>query len=317
MSPSNQVLRFGTVPQHVLVTGGTGFIGRLLVQALRADGHRVSVWTRDPAGARFGDGVGSVARLQELAPCDVVVNLAGARILGWPWTAARRATLLASREGLTRQLVDWIGAQPHRPWLLLSASAIGYYGVQVPGDDTALAEEALPQSIFMSELCRRWEEAALGAAAHGVAVARLRLGVVLGRAGALPQLLLPIRLGLGGPLAGGRQWFSWVHVQDVLGAMAYAWTLAEAAREAGAPPGTPVYNVTAPGALRQAEFTRVAARRLGRPAIVPTPGLPLRLLLGEQADLLTAGQRVAPRALLQNGYAFRFPDAQAALEDLC
>lgn len=322
MTSASDPIRFGPAPQHVLVTGGTGFIGRLLVQALLQDGHRVSVWTRDPAAAarHFGAGVSCVAALDDLAPCDVVVNLAGARILGWRWTPRRRATLLASREGLTQRLVDWIAVQPHKPWLLLSASAIGYYGVQPPGDDTGLAESAPPQPVFMSQLCQRWEQAALRAADLGVAVVRLRLGVVLGREGALPQMLLPIRLGLGGPLAGGRQWFSWVHVQDVLRAIGHSWTLAHDARTAhgaGQPPATPVYNVTAPGALRQAEFSRVAARQLGRPCWLPTPGFPLRLVLGEQAELLTQGQRVVPQQLLASGFAFRFPDAGAALEDLC
>ncbi|KQP49792.1 nucleoside-diphosphate sugar epimerase [Pseudorhodoferax sp. Leaf274] len=313
MTLASEPIRFGAAPQHVLVTGGTGFIGRLLVQALQRDGHRVSVWTRDPAAAagRFGPGVSCVDALDRLAPCDVVVNLAGARILGWPWTASRRATLLASREGLTQRLVGWMATQPRKPALLLSASAIGYYGVQPQGDDAPRTESAPPQPIFMSQLCQRWEQAALRAADLGVAVVRLRLGVVLGREGALPQMLLPIRLGLGGPLAGGRQWFSWVHVHDVLRAIGHTWTLAHAA---GA---TPVYNVTAPGALRQAEFSRTAARQLGRPSWLPTPGLPLRLALGEQAELLTEGQRVLPQQLLASGFAFRFPDAESALEDLC
>jgi uncharacterized protein (TIGR01777 family) len=314
-------IRFGPVPQHVLVTGGTGFIGRLLVQRLVQDGHTVTVWTRDAAAAarHLGKGVRCVARLQDIGgqpPCDVVINLAGARILGLPWTDSRRAQLLASREGLTTQLVDWMAGLQRKPWLLISASAIGYYGVQAPGDDTALAEDAPPQPIFMSQLCQRWEQAALRATALGVEVVRLRFGVVLGRDGALPQLLLPISLGLGGPLAGGRQWFSWVHVEDLLRAVAHTWTLARQAHDAGRPPTAPVYNVTAPGPLRQAEFSRVAAKLMHRPSFFPTPGLPLRLLLGEQADLLRKGQRVVPAALLQSGFAFRFADAQAALADL-
>ena len=312
-------IRFGTVPQHVLVTGGTGFIGRLLVRQLVQDGHTVTVWTRDVSSAtrHLGAGVRCVARLQDVAqPCDVVINLAGARILGLPWTDARRAQLLASREGLTNQLVAWMAALPRKPWLLMSASAIGYYGVQAPGDDTALAEDAPPQPIFMSELCQRWEQAALRAAPLGVEVVRLRLGVVLGRGGALPQLLLPISLGLGGPLAGGRQWFSWVHVHDLLRAIGHTWALAQRAHGAGEPPATPVYNVTSPGPVRQAEFSRVAARLMHRPSFFPTPGLPLRVLLGEQADLLRKGQRVVPAALLRSGFVFRFADAQAALADL-
>lgn len=321
MSLGHEPLRFGSAPRPVLVTGGTGFIGRHLVRALRANGHRVSVWTRGAAAAqrRLGAEVACVQRLQDLRETpEVVINLAGARILGWPWTASRRAALLASRGGLTRKLVDWIGTQAlpdGRPGLMLSGSAIGYYGVQPEGDDTALAEDAPPQPLFMSELCQRWEQAAQGVTRHGWRLVRLRLGVVLGHQGALPQMLLPIRLGLGGPLAGGRQWCSWVHVEDVLRAIAFAWTQAEA-RQAGELPDT-VYNLTAPGAVRQADFARTAARILHRPCVLPTPGLPMRLALGEQAGLLLQGQRVVPRRLLESGFTFRFPDLPAALADLC
>ena len=306
----------------MLVTGGTGFIGRHLVRALGADGHRTSVWTRDPAAARqrLGADVDCVARLEDLRePPGVVVNLAGARILGWPWTASRRHALLASREGLTRQLVDWIGTQTRSdgwPGLLISGSAIGYYGVQSEGDDAELAEDAPPRPLFMSELCQRWEQAAQGATRHGWRLVRLRLGVVLGHQGALPQMLLPIRLGLGGPLAGGRQWCSWIHVEDVLRAIAFTWTQAEAQKSAGDNMDT-VYNLTAPGAVRQREFARTAARILHRPCALPTPGLPMRLALGEQADLLLQGQRVVPRRLLERGFTFRFPDLPSALADLC
>lgn len=306
---------FGPAPQTVLVTGATGFIGRQLVAALQAGGHRPIAVSRDPRGAAQRLGVRCVAAPGELEPgvrVDWVVNLAGARILGWPWTAARRETLLASRLGPTRALVDWLAATPHKPRLLLSASAIGWYGVQPPGDDRALAEDAPPQPVFMSELCQRWEaEAAQGWQRARVPVALLRLGVVLGRGGgALPGLLAPIRLGLGGPLGGGRQWNSWIHLDDVLGAMAHL------ARRIPQPEGVQAWNATAPEQLRQREFAAVAARVLRRPAVLPTPGWPMRLALGEQSDLLLQGQRVHPAALLADGYRFRQPQLEGALREL-
>ena len=313
-------LRFGSAPQHVLVTGATGFIGRQLVRGLLADGHAVSVWTRDPqaAGRRLDAGVRCVARLDELPAqpaVDVVINLAGAPIFGPRWTTARQAALLRSREGLTNTLVDWIGSLVRKPALLLSGSAIGYYGVQRQDDPQVLTEDSPPKAEFLSELCRRWEASAGAAERHGVRVVCMRFGVVFGRGGgSLPKLLLPVRLGLGGPMGGGRQVMSWVHERDLLRAMAHVWAAAETP---GAPTRAQVYNFTAPGALTQAAFARVAAEVLHRPCLLPTPGWPVRLALGEQSDLLLEGQRVAPARLLQTGFRFEFPDAKGALKDLC
>ena len=322
LSAHSRPLRFGVAPNHVLVTGATGFIGRQLVRALRADGHTVSVWARDPkaAGNKLGAGVRCVGRLEELPATpavDVVVNLAGAPIFGPRWTAARQAALLRSREGTTNTLVEWIGSLATKPALLLSGSAIGYYGVQRQDDPQALTEASPPKAEFMSELCRRWEASADAATRHGVRVVCMRFGVVFGRSGgSLPKLLLPVRLGLGGPMGGGRQVLSWIHERDVLRAMAHVWAVAMT-------PGSPtptqaqVYNFTAPDALTQAAFARTAAEVLHRPSLLPTPGWPVRLALGEQSDLLLEGQRVAPAHLLQTGFRFEFPDAKGALKDLC
>jgi uncharacterized protein (TIGR01777 family) len=310
-------VRFGSKPQRVLVTGGTGFIGQLLVRHLVADGHAVTVWTRDARSAAWGFG-GAVRCVQSLDQVpddiDVVVNLAGARILGMRWSERRQRQLLQSREGLTQQLVAWIAARPRKPWLLLSGSAIGYYGVQPQGDTTELAEDAPPQAIFMSRLCQRWEQAAHAAVAHGVRVACMRFGFVLGHQGSLPQLLMPVSLGMGGRLGSGRQWLSWVHVHDVVRAIAHVWTVAQ---NAEGPASAQAWNFTAPGALSQEDFTRVAAAVLHRPCWMPTPAAPVKLLLGEQADLLLEGQRVVPARLLQAGFRFAFPDARGALTDLC
>lgn len=304
-------------PQHVLVTGGTGFIGRLLVQALRDDGHSVTVWTRAPASAGFDAAVRCVRRLEDIpqtTAIDVVVNLAGAPIAGPRWSDARKAELLRSRVGMTDTLVGWIGQRSLKPALLLSGSAIGYYGVQAQGDPVELTESSPPQAVFMSELCRQWEAAAGAASRHGVRVVCMRFGVVLGHHGSLPLLLLPVKLGVGGKLGTGRQCMSWIHVQDLLRAMTHVWRIAA---DPEAPTAPQVYNFTAPGALAQADFTRTAAEVLHRPFWFPTPAWPLRLALGEQADLMLEGQRVAPARLLATGFRFRFPDARSALQDLC
>lgn len=316
----DDAIAFGAHKESVLVTGATGFIGQRLVAALLKDGQRVTVLTRSPKQAAwlFDGAVRCVDSMDALAPSeriDVVINLAGARILGWRWTAARKAALRRSRVALTERVVAWIARAEHKPRLMLSASAIGYYGVQAMGDITPLAEDAPPQPVFMSQLCQEWEAAAHAAQAHGVQVACMRFGMVLGEQGALPPMLLPIRLGVGGPMGGGRQRLSWIHVDDLLRAMAHLWrTSAEGAGVEG--PGRGAYNFTAPEQVSQAEFSRTAASLLGRPCFLPTPGWPVRLLLGEQADLLLEGQTVAPVRLLEEGFRFRYPALRGALAAL-
>lgn len=309
---------FDAHQRTVLVTGATGFVGQHLVRALLRDGHAVIALSRQPqAAARlFEDRVRCVASMDALPPdtrIDVVVNLAGARILGPRWSAARKEALRRSRVALTRRLVDWIAQAEHKPFLLLSASAIGYYGIQRLGDATELDEAAPPQPVFMSDLCREWEEAAGAAAHHGVQVECMRFGLVVGIGGALPMMLLPILLGLGGRLGSGRQWLSWIHVDDVVGGMAHRWRHALAHP---APGTVGASNFTAPECVTQATFSAVAARRWRRPCFLPTPGWPLRLVLGEQSDLLLEGQRVAPRRLAREGFVFRHPGLAQALASL-
>jgi uncharacterized protein (TIGR01777 family) len=304
-------VRFDDTARSFLLTGATGFIGQRLVRALLRDGHRVTLLTRQVRQAAWMfDGrvecINDMAQLPSSRKFDAVINLAGARILGWRWTAARRAVLRQSRIGLTRKVVDWIAAAEHKPAMLLSASAIGYYGTQPRGDDAVLTERNGPQPMFMSDLCREWEDAAHQAEAYGVRVACMRFGLVLGRQGALPMMLLPIKLGMGGPLGGGGQWLSWIHVDDLIAGVAHLWRQR----------GTGSYNFTTPDSLPQAAFSKVAASVLRRPSVVPTPGWPMRLLLGEQADLLLEGQRVAPSRLQAEGFVFRYPTLVAALRSI-
>ena len=316
---SRQPLVFDPIKRTVLVTGATGFIGSMLVQALLADGHQVIVLTRDVDKAtRLFDArvrpIGAMAALAVDEQVDIVINLAGSRILGQRWTAGRRQALRASRVKLTGGVVDWIARARHKPLLLLSASAIGYYGIQPQGDSAQLDETAPPQPIFMSDLCREWEEAAGAAAQYGVQVECMRFGLVLGRQGALPMMLLPIRLGLGGRLGSGRQWLSWIHVDDLIAGIAHRWLHALGQASTAASKGAS--NFTAPEQVTQAAFSQIAARVWHRPCFMPTPGWPMRLALGEQADLLLEGQRVAPARLQREGFVFRYPDLDGALRSL-
>ncbi|GGY80504.1 epimerase [Cellvibrio zantedeschiae] len=312
-------LHFSDKSESVLVTGATGFIGQLLVNALIADGQRVTVLTRNAKKAAwtFDGKVTCVESMNELPanyPIDTIINLAGARVLGWWWTSSRQVALRKSRIGLTQSLIDWIAKAEVKPALLLNASAIGYYGIQAIGDNTELTEDSPTQNIFMAKLCHDWEVVAQSARQYGVQVSAMRFGMVLGHQGPLPMLLLPIKLGLGGKLGSGKQWMSWIHVDDLLRALAHIWQLAEN-------PETkeqlkPEYNFTAPETLTQLDFSKVAAKVLHRPCFFPTPAWPMRLGLGEQADLLLEGQRVVPKNLLASGFEFTYPDAQSALRSL-
>jgi uncharacterized protein (TIGR01777 family) len=315
---SAQAVSFDDCPRTVLVTGATGFVGQNLVRALLKDGHDVIALTRQPKQAAwlFDGRVRCIDSMRLLPPAsgvDVVINLAGARILGQRWTDKRKAALRRSRVTLTEDVVDWIARAERKPFLFLSASAIGYYGIQKIGDQTALDENAPPQPVFMSDLCREWEDAAKSAARYGVQVECMRFGLVLGMQGALPMLLLPIKLGLGGRLGSGRQWLSWIHVDDLVRGMAHRWRLAAAE---GKPGTTGVSNFTAPECVTQLEFSQVAARIWHRPSFFPTPGWPMRLALGEQADLLLEGQRVVPARLQREGFVFRYPGLAEALQSL-
>jgi uncharacterized protein (TIGR01777 family) len=312
-------LHFNQQSENVLVTGATGFIGQQLVHALLADGQRVTVLTRNPKqAARTFDGkvncINAMSELPDSYPLDIIINLAGARILGWRWTEKRKAELRRSRVALTDSIVAWIARAKQKPRLLLSASAIGYYGIQEPGDQRELTEECPPQAIFMSQLCQEWEAAARAANQYGVHVKCMRFGVVLGQQGALPMMLLPVKLGLGGALGSGRQWQSWIHVDDVLRGIAHLCIRDQQVDTANMDDGA--YNFSAPECVTQKRFSQAAARILGRPCFMPTPAWPMRLALGEQADLLLEGQRVVPSRLQAQGFRFAYPDLESALKNL-
>jgi len=287
---------------RVLVTGGTGLVGRWACDALRAAGHTVTVVSRDPgrvpARAVGWDGLRAV-----MPETDAIVNLAGDPIAGARWTRARKAEIRRSRVEGTRALVDALAAAEPRPKVLVSASAVGYYGDR---GDEALDETAPPGTDFLARVCVEWEAEARRAESFGLRVVLLRLGIVLAPdGGALSVMLLPFRAGLGGPLGSEAQWMSWVHRDDVVGLIGDALT-----NEAYAGPA----NATSPNPVTNKEFTRALARAVHRPAFLPVPGFGLHLVLGEMAAMLLTGQRVLPRVAERLGYVWRQPELPAALE---
>ncbi len=298
----------------VLVTGATGFIGRTLVAQLRRDGVRVIALARDvtQARAQFGPDVWVVDRLAAVPAetrIDAVVNLAGARVLGLPWTAARRASLLDSRVTVTAAVVDLMRRMEQRPRVLVSASAVGFYGASPGASFEPLDEQGAPRpGQFQSDLCVAIEHEARRAEALGVRVVRMRFGVVLGRGdGAYPMLALSSRLGLGSVLGSGRQPAPWIHLDDAVALIRFA--LAE--------PGlSGAVNAVAPETRPQADFARAMAASFGRRVWLRVPGAPMRWLLGEMSELLLEGQNAVPRAALEAGFRFRHPALAGAFANL-
>ncbi|WP_129776130.1 TIGR01777 family oxidoreductase [Peristeroidobacter soli] len=297
-------------PCIVLVTGATGFIGRSLCRRLLADGHSVIALTRNGPRARavFGSMVRVIVSLDEIISSeriDWIVNLAGAPIFAGLWTPARRTELLDSRLNVTNKITELIARLTHKPDVLINASAIGYYGVR---GEEEITEAARGQPIFQSHLCQAWELAAQAAEQYDVRVCRLRFGIVLGMSGgALPGLLRPARMRLRVLLGSGQQWQSWVHIDDLLDLL---WFCIRQEDMSGG------INVTSPRPVRQQEFAATLAAQFGRSIPVRVPARILRASLGELSQLLLEGQRVLPTKALNAGFAFRYPELNAALADL-
>lgn len=294
---------------NILITGGTGFIGSALARSLTDQGHTVTVLSRTPdkVAAVCGPGTAALAGLEDLKPdvsFQVIINLAGAPIFGARWSEARKKLIRDSRIGQTERLVACIERMTVKPELLISGSAIGYYGDQ---GDTALTEQSLPRRDFSHQLCADWEAAAKTAEQYGVRVCLIRTGLVLaGGGGLLQRMLLPFRWGLGGRLGDGRQWMSWIHRQDWV---AIAQTMMADASMQGA------YNATAPNPVRNSEFTRTLAQCLNRPALLPVPAGMLKAMLGEMSELVLGSQRVLPERLTAQGFQFQYTELASALKE--
>lgn len=294
----------------LLLTGGTGFIGRFLVPALLADGWRVVVLSRQNKAAvekLLGPEVRSIGSLDQWGESegpDACINLAGEGILDRRWSSERKAILRESRIDLTRDLVGFLNHFPAPPDVFLSGSAVGFYGVE--RGDAPLSEQEPPGADFAAQLCKDWEQEARNISDKS-RLCLLRTGVVLHRLhGALARMLPPFFLGLGGPMGTGRQIMPWIHIQDVVGGIIHLLT----GDACGA------FNFAAPGSCPNRHFVQGLGRALRRPAVLPLPGFAVRALLGEGSVLLLKGQRPVPEALIGSGYAFAFPELDCALGNL-
>ncbi|PRR74235.1 TIGR01777 family oxidoreductase [Neomoorella humiferrea] len=299
----------------ILITGGTGLLGRSLCTKLLQAGHDPIVLSRDAAAARgrLPSGVQLIqwqpgaerVPLAALEGVEAVINLAGENIGVGRWTASRKQLIMQSRVGITRALVEGFQGLSKPPRVFISGSAIGYYG---PCGDEELTEASSPGNDFLAKVCRAWEQEANRAGELGVRVVTIRTGIVLSReGGTLPRMVTPFRLFIGGPLGSGRQWVSWIHIADAIGIIKLAL---EHTTVAGP------LNLTAPRPVRMEEFASVLGRVLKRPSSLRVPAWVLKMALGEMAALLLTGQRVLPARALQEGYQFRYPELAGALEDL-
>jgi len=305
----------------VVLAGGSGFLGRALGQHFRRSGHTVRTLSRRPptapGDAQWQPDGTSGPWSAALADADVVINLAGEGIADKRWSTARKQALRTSRILPARSIARALGDMPARPRLVITCSAVGYYG---PRGDEPIAEDTGPGDDFLSRLCVEWEQQAATAASATTRVALVRTGIVLHPdGGALRTMLLPFRLGVGGPLGSGRQYWAWIHLEDWVALV--AWLAASPAITAsgngrGLHDQVTIWNATAPVPVTNAEFSRALGRVLHRPAVLPAPAFALRIALGEFSRFLTTGARVIPAHAERAGFRFRFPELEPALRDL-
>ncbi len=302
----------------VAITGATGFVGSRLVERLGEQGHQIVVLTRNPERARRVFPAPAFRNLevvaytpaesgswqQSLAGCDGVVNLAGAPIAEERWTPARQQEILDSRKLGTEKIVAAIAGAFPKPSVLVSASAIGYYGTS----ETATFDEISPAGEdFLAHVCQVWEAEAEKVKQTGTRLVIVRTGIVLGMGGALAKMLLPFKLFAGGPLGSGRQWFSWIHRDDMVELILRA--LAQSEMQG-------VYNATAPNPVRMAEFCKVLGEVMNRPSWLPVPDFALEALLGDAAQVVLEGQQVLPKRTLGSGFEYKYPTVKQALQQI-
>lgn len=296
--------------KSILVTGGSGFIGRALCKTFVESGASVTVLTRDILAATKKiivpvNFIDSMQRLKKSDTFDVIVNLAGERIVQ-RWTQKAKERILQSRLVTTRNIVQFVRDADKRPTLFISSSAIGYYGTD---DNAAFTETSTPAQggEFSKEICREWEQAALEAQQFGVRTVLLRTGVTLEKdGGTLSQMLFPFYFSIGGKLGEGRQWFSWIHRNDLIGIILHI--IGHASIEG------PI-NATAPQPVSNDAFVKELGRAMKRPSFMPMPSVVLRAIFGEMADeIMLKGQKVLPEIAQQTGYQFKYPSIEKALE---
>ena len=291
---------------HILITGGTGFVGSSLTNFLLGKGYRITILTHKK-NITIG-GVKAISNINEIKSnekIDGIINLAGAAI-SKNWSDNYKQELITSRVNTTKEVILLIKRLEKKPDILISASAIGYYGSQ---DDNIIDEKSQSHNEFTSQLCHKWESEALKAEDIGVRVCITRLGVVLGpNGGALKQMLPTFKMGIGGQIGSGKQYFSWVHIDDVILAFSF---LIENKKQNG------IYNLTAPNPITNAHFTKALGKQLKRPTIFSVPSFVIKILFGEMGEtLLLKGQRVLPKQLQQAGFIFKYPKIDEALENI-
>ncbi|OUS08041.1 TIGR01777 family protein [Gammaproteobacteria bacterium 54_18_T64] len=297
----------------LLITGGTGFIGSHLCRRLLQAQHQVVVLSRQPQ--RVHQPMAAIRDLQQIDSSthfDVVINLAGEAIAAKRWSEGQKHELVQSRVATTAGLIAYFKRAEHKPALLISGSAIGYYGLgngaESGSGSAELDESGVADDSFSSRLCQQWEAVALQAEGLGIRTCLLRTGIVLGNGGALSKMLPPFKFGLGGRMGSGHQWMPWVHIADLVGIIFHCM-----ADESVRGP----INGCGPNPVENREFSRTLAEVLRRPALLPLPAFVVRLLLGQMGrELLLSGRRVVPRKALDTGYRFQYPQLEPALREV-
>jgi uncharacterized protein len=302
----------------IAITGATGFVGSRLVARLHQEGHNILVLTRNPASAErvfppeafphveilaYTPTV-SGAWQDRIAGCDAVVNLAGEPIAEGRWTPEQKQKILNSRQLGTQKIVEAIAKADPKPAVLINPSAIGYYGTS---ETATFDETSASGNDFLAQVCQTWEAEAQKVKAAGVRLVILRFGIVLGNGGALGKMMTPFKLFAGGPIGSGRQWLSWIHLDDLVKLMTTAVTNPEMEG---------IYNATAPHPVRMAEFSESLGEVLQRPSWLAVPGFALEALLGDSAMIVLEGQKVIPQRTLATGFEYEYPDLRPALAEI-
>jgi uncharacterized protein (TIGR01777 family) len=299
----------------IAISGATGFVGSRLVERLHTEGHRILVLTRNPTFAQKVFPSPAFPNLEiiaytptvsgtwqdAIAGCNGVVNLAGEPIAEGRWTPERKQEILNTRKLGTQKIVEAIAKANPRPSILVNTSAIGYYGTS---ETASFNEDSASGNDFLSQVCREWEQEATKVKDTSVRLVILRFGIVLGNGGALGKMITPFKLFAGGPIGSGQQWFSWIHLDDIVGLIIQSLT--KSTMEG-------VYNATAPQPVRMNDLSTTMGNVMNRPSWLPVPGFAIEAILGDGAKVVLEGQKVLPKRTLESGFEYQYPNLQSAL----
>jgi uncharacterized protein (TIGR01777 family) len=302
----------------IAISGATGFVGTRLVEKLHTEGHRILVLTRNPTFAQKVFPSPAFPNLEiiaytptvsgswqdAIADCDGVVNLAGEPIAEGRWTPERKQEILNTRKLGTQKIVEAIAKANPRPSVLVNTSAIGYYGTS---ETASFDEDSASGNDFLAQVCQEWEQEATKVKDTNVRLVILRFGIVLGNGGALGKMITPFKLFAGGPIGSGQQWFSWIHLDDIVGLIIQALTK---------PTMEGVYNATAPQPVRMNDLSTTMGNVMNRPSWLPVPGFAIEAILGDGAKVVLEGQKVLPKRTLESGFEYQYPNLQSALTQI-